>query len=61
LFACWLIGGTGSLVTLLALALATVPPTDSSSPTFFAIKVIGGCAALLAAGLVFFVRGRRRV
>ena len=60
-FACWLIGGTGFLVTLLALALAMVPPADSSSPTLFAIKVIGGCAALLAAGMVFFVRGRRRV
>lgn len=61
LFACWLIGGTGFLMTLLALALAMVPPADSSSPTLFAIKVIGGCGALLAAGLVFFVRGRRRV
>jgi amino acid transporter len=60
LFACWLIGGTGFLVTLLALALAMVPPADTSSPTLFAIKVIGGCATLLAAGLVFFVRGRRR-
>lgn len=60
LFACWLIGGTGFLVTLLALALAMVPPADTSSPTLFAIKVIGGCATLLLAGLVFFVRGRRR-
>jgi amino acid transporter len=60
LFACWLIGGTGFLVTLLALALAMVPPADSSSPTFFAIKVVGGCATLLATGLVFFVRGRRQ-
>jgi glutamate:GABA antiporter len=59
LFACWLIGGTGFLVTLLALALAMVPPADSSSPTLFVIKVVGGCATLLAAGLVFFVRGRR--
>jgi amino acid transporter len=42
-------------------ALLTLPPADSSSPTLFAIKVIGGCAVLLAAGLVFFVRGGRRV
>jgi amino acid transporter len=60
LFACWLIGGTGFLVTLLALALAMVPPADSSSPTLFVIKVVGGCATLLAAGLVFFVRGRHQ-
>jgi glutamate:GABA antiporter len=60
LFVCWLIGGTGFLVTLLALALAMVPPADSSSPTLFVIKVVGGCATLLAAGLVFFVRGRRQ-
>jgi amino acid transporter len=60
-FACWLVGGTGFLVTLLALVVAMVPPADSTSRILFAIKVIGGCATLIAAGLVFYCRGRRRV
>jgi amino acid transporter len=58
-FVCWLVGGTGFLVTLLALVVAMVPPADSTSPTLFAIKVIGGCATLIAVGLVFYCRGRR--
>jgi len=58
-FACWLVGGTGFLVTLLALVLAMVPPADSTSPTFFAVKVIGGCATLLAVGLSFYFRAHR--
>jgi hypothetical protein len=38
-----------------------VPPADSTSRTVFAIKVIGGCATLIAIGLVFYICGRRRV
>jgi amino acid transporter len=60
-FVCWLVGGTGFLVTLLALVVASVPPADSPNRTYFAIKVIGGCATLIAIGLVFYIRGRRRV
>ena len=60
-FACWLVGGTGFLVTLLALVVAMVPPADSTSRTLFALKVIGGCATLIAVGLVFYVRARRCV
>jgi glutamate:GABA antiporter len=59
-FVCWLVGGSGFLVTLLALIVAMVPPADSTSRALFAIKVIGGCAGLIAVGLVFYVRGRRR-
>jgi glutamate:GABA antiporter len=60
-FACWLVGGTGFLMTLLALLLAMVPPAGSASRTLFAIKVIGGCATLIAVGLVFYARRRRWV
>jgi amino acid transporter len=60
-FVCWLVGGTGFLVTLLALVVAMVPPADSTSRTLFAIKVIGGCATLIAVGLVFYWRGRHWV
>lgn len=58
---CWLVGGTGFLVTLLALVVAMVPPANSTSPTLFAVKVIGGCATLIAVGLVFYRRGRRLI
>jgi glutamate:GABA antiporter len=61
IFTCWLVGGTGFLVTLLALVLATVPPADSTSRTLFAAKVIAGCATLIAVGLALYIRGRRRV
>ena len=58
---CWLVGGTGFVVTLLALGLAMVPPADSPSRTLFAIKVIGGCSTLIAVGLAFYFRSRRGV
>lgn len=58
---CWLVGGTGFVVTLLGLGLAMVPPADSASRTLFAIKVIGGCSTLIAVGLAFYFRGRRGV
>jgi glutamate:GABA antiporter len=57
-FTCWLVGGKGFLITLLALLLAMVPPTDSSSPALFSIKVIGGSVALITIGLVFYHRRR---
>jgi amino acid transporter len=57
--ACWLVGGTGFLITLLALILAMVPPADSTSRTLFAIKVVGGCTTLIAVGVVFYARRRR--
>ena len=60
-FVCWLVGGTGFVVTLLALILAMVPPAGSASPALFGIKVVGGCALLIAVGLIFYVRGRRWV
>jgi glutamate:GABA antiporter len=58
-FTCWLVGGTGFLITLLALILAMVPPADSSRPALFAIKVIGGSVALIIVGLVFYHRRRQ--
>ena len=58
-FVCWLVGGTGFLITLLALVLAMVPPADSSSPALFCIKVIGGSVALIIVGLVFYHRRRK--
>jgi hypothetical protein len=36
-----------------------IPPGDSANRGMFALKVIGGSAALMAVGLVFYVRGHR--
>jgi amino acid transporter len=60
-FTCWLVAGSGFSVTLLAVLFAMVPPVASASRTLFAVKVIGGSATLIAAGLVFYFRGRRLV
>jgi amino acid transporter len=60
-FACWLVGGAGFSVTLLAVLFAMVPPAASASRTLFAIKVVGGSATLILAGLAFYFRGRRLV
>ena len=59
LLTCWLVGGTGFVITLLALVLAMVPPADSPSPTLFAIKVIGGSVVLIIVGLIFYQRRRQ--
>jgi amino acid transporter len=58
-FASWLVAGSGFAVTLLAVVVAMIPPSDSTNRTLFAIKVIGGSAVLLAIGLAFYFRGRR--
>jgi amino acid transporter len=58
-FACWLVAGSGFSVTTLAILFAMIPPADSANRAVFALKVIGGSAALIAIGLVFYVRGRR--
>ena len=38
-FVCWLVGGTGFVVTLLALVLAMVPPADRPAPHFSASRL----------------------
>jgi amino acid transporter len=58
-FKSWLVAGSGFAVTLLAVIVAMIPPSDSTNRALFALKVIGGSAALLAIGLAFYFRGRR--
>lgn len=57
-FACWLVAGSGFSVTAIAIFFAMIPPADSANRAMFALKVVGGSAALLTVGLVFYVRGR---
>jgi glutamate:GABA antiporter len=58
--ACWCVAGSGFAVTLLAVLFAMVPPAASTNRTLFTVKVVGGSALLVGAGLVFYFRGRSR-
>jgi amino acid transporter len=55
-----LVGSAGLLLTLAAMVVATVPPSDTADPWLFRLKVIGGAAlSVLIGGLVYW-RGRGR-
>jgi amino acid transporter len=60
-FTSWLVAASGFGVTLLAVIVAMIPPSDSTNRALFALKVIGGSAALLGIGLAFYFRGRRSI
>jgi amino acid transporter len=53
-----LVALSGFSVTMMAVIFAMVPPADSPHPRLFQVKVVGGSVALLAVGLICFVRGR---
>jgi len=53
------IGFGGLLLTLGAMIVATIPPTDTVDPWMFRLKVIGGAALFVLLGGVVFWRGRR--
>jgi amino acid transporter len=57
--ACWVVAGTGMATLALGIVVAMVPPNNSVSPWLFGLKVVGGCTVMIAAGLVFYARGRR--
>lgn len=61
-------GGTTGMVlcsvlgfgaTLLSVILALLPPAGTTDAQLFLLKVGGGCALFIAAGLIFFYRNRR--
>jgi len=56
---CWVVAGTGMATLALGIVVAMVPPTNSVSPWLFGLKVVGGCIVMIAAGLIFYARGRR--
>ncbi|MBK6797209.1 MAG: amino acid permease [Acidobacteria bacterium] len=59
-FGAWLTGISGLLLTLFAMAVATIPPEASSTPWLFRLKVIGGAAGFVAiGGLIYFRAGRK--
>jgi amino acid transporter len=53
------VGASGLIVTLLAMAIAMVPPDGDSDPLLFELKVVGGALAFVALGGVVYWRGRR--
>jgi amino acid transporter len=53
------IGVSGFLLTLGAMIVATVPPSDTTDPWLFRLKVIGGAALFVIIGGVVYWRGRR--
>ena len=60
MFGCWLAAVLGFATTVLGIAFAMIPPEHSTNPMLFFLKVGGGCLLLIAIGLAFYWRGRRK-
>jgi amino acid transporter len=54
------IGLSGLLLTVFAMIVATIPPSDTPDPWVFRVKVIGGAALFVILGGAVYWRGRRR-
>jgi glutamate:GABA antiporter len=54
----WLIGGSGALVTLFAMVIATIPPSDTANTMLFFVKVVGGAALFVGIGGLLYWRAR---
>jgi glutamate:GABA antiporter len=54
------VGLAGLLLTLGAMVVATIPPSDTADPWLFRLKVIGGAALFVIIGGVVYWRGRRK-
>jgi amino acid transporter len=55
----WLVGACGLAVTLIAMLLAMIPPSEETSPWLFEAKVVGGALGFVALGGVLYWRGAR--
>jgi amino acid transporter len=56
----WLIGGSGALVTLFAMVIATIPPSDTANTMLFFVKVVGGATLFVGIGGLLYWRARGR-
>ncbi|MEO8032600.1 MAG: APC family permease [Gemmatimonadota bacterium] len=55
----WLVAGSGLLLTVLAMIVAMVPPSDTPSVLLFELKVAGGALFFVALGGVLYWRAIR--
>jgi len=53
------VGASGLLLTMLAMIVASIPPSDTAQPWLFRLKVIGGAALFVAIGGLVYWRRRR--
>jgi glutamate:GABA antiporter len=56
----WLIAATGSLATLIAMALVFVPPPGTENVLNYEANLIGQAAVLIGIGMAFYWSARRR-
>ena len=54
------VGVSGLIVTLLAMAIAMVPPDGETDPLLFEMKVVGGALSFVALGGVVYWRRKAR-
>jgi glutamate:GABA antiporter len=52
------VGASGLLLTILAMIVASIPPSDTAQPWLFRLKVIGGAALFVLLGGVVYWRAR---
>ena len=52
------IGASGLLLTMLAMIVASIPPSDTAEPWVFRLKVIGGAALFVLLGGAVYWRAR---
>ena len=55
-----LVGSAGLVLTLAAMVVATVPPSDTAEPWLFRLKVMGGAALFVLLGGLVYWRGKGR-
>ncbi|HEY8257916.1 MAG TPA: APC family permease [Gemmatimonadales bacterium] len=54
-----IVGGCGLALTVFAMVIATVPPSGTTDPGLFRLKVIGGAGFFVVLGGLIYWRGRR--
>jgi len=52
------VGASGLLLTILAMIVASIPPSDTAEPWLFRLKVIGGAALFVLLGGAVYWRAR---
>lgn len=55
-----LVASVGFLTTALTIALSLIPQPDEPNKPLALLKIVGGCGALLLAGVWLYLAGRRR-